>query len=143
MAKNTGKTSEKIWELAWTRKGKRAFFYRIADAAEQYGRTKTIGMTRATPSDYILTFDGITSYCEVKSTQNPTSFPFGLLKKGQTIAAPQVVSAGGEYVVFVHHLPTDTWYRIPYRIIQAVKDIGKASIPWNQLENFKWKPLTS
>ena len=141
MAKNTGKTSESIWELAWTRKGKRAYFYRIPDAAEHFGRNKgKILNVRPTPSDYILTCDGDTCYCEVKSTQNPTSFPFSLLKKGQTAAAAQVLSAGGGYFVFVHNLLTDTWYCIPYQVIQDAK---KSSMPWKELEQFTWKPLTS
>lgn len=144
MAKNTGKLSEEIWELAWTRKGKRAYFYRIPDAAEHFGRNQgKIMNLRPSPSDYILTTDGQSAFAEVKSTQNPTSFPFNLLKKGQTAAAPQVVSAGGHYLVFVHNLLTDTWYRIPYQIIQAVKDIGKSSIPWNELEQFTWNPRIS
>lgn len=143
MAKNTGKLSEKIFELYHDRLGKRAYYYRIADAAEHYGRTGKISHVRPTPSDYILTVDGSTFYAEVKSTQNPTSFPFALLKKGQSAAGLQVVGAGGDYVIFVHNLTTDTWYRIPYQVLRAVKDIGKSSIPWSELENLKWNPRIS
>lgn len=139
MAKNTGKSSEAIWELAWTRLGKRAYFYRIPDAAEHFGRNKgRVINVRPTPSDYMLTVDGQTIYSEVKSTQNQTAFPFSLLKKGQTAAAPQVLSAGGQYHVFVHNLSSDRWYRIPFQVIQAVKEIGKSSIPWTELEQFSW-----
>lgn len=140
MAKNTGKPSETFFENVWLRLGKRAFSYRIADAAEIRGRTGNIGTTRATPSDYIVTFDGSTFYAEVKSTQEKTSFPFSLLKKGQKAAAPQVVTAGGGYFVFVHNLSTNTWYRVPYAVIQAVKDIGRSSIPWSEMETLKWNP---
>lgn len=139
MAKNTGKPSETFFESVWQRLGKRAYCYRIADAAEVRGRTGKIGLTRATPSDYIVTYNG-TFYAEVKSTQNPTSFPFSLLKKGQSAAAPQVVTAGGGYFVFAHNLTTNTWYRIPYEVIRAVKDVGKASIPWSEMETLKWHP---
>lgn len=140
MAKNTGKSSESFFEGIWRALGKRAFCYRIADAAEVRGRTGNIGTTRATPSDYIVTSEGQTFYAEVKSTQNPTSFPFSLLKKGQQAAGPQVIAAGGSYFVFVHNLTTDTWYRVPYAVIMAVKDIGRASIPWSELETLKWIP---
>jgi penicillin-binding protein-related factor A (putative recombinase) len=138
MKKNSGKPSESLFEGVWLRLGKRAYCYRIADAAEVRGRTGKIGVTRATPSDYIVSFDGETIYAEVKSTQEKTSFPFSLLKKGQNAAAPQVVSAGGSYIVFVHHLITGTWYALPWQVIQAVKDLGRASIPWTELDNFKW-----
>jgi penicillin-binding protein-related factor A (putative recombinase) len=140
MAKNTGKPSETFFENVWLRLGKRAFCYRIADAAEVRGRTGKIGMTRATPSDYIVTHAGVTFYAEVKSTQEKTSFPFSLLKKGQNAAAPQVVTAGGGYFVFAHNLTTDTWYRIPFEVITAVKAIGRSSIPWSEMETLKWTP---
>lgn len=140
MAKNTGKPSETFFENVWQRLGKRAFCYRIADAAENYGRTKTIGMIRATPSDYIVTYAGETFYAEVKSTQEKTSFPFALLKKGQSAAGPQVLAAGGGYFVFAHNLTTNTWYRVPYAVILAVKEIGRSSIPWSEMETLIWNP---
>ncbi len=139
MAKNNGKPSEDIFEQHWNRLGKLAYCYRVADAAEVRGRTGRIGLTRATPSDYIVTH-GTTFYAEVKSTLNKTSFPFSLLKKGQSAAAPQVNSAGGEYYVFVHNLTTNQWFRIPYQVIRAVKELGKESIPWSELEAFQWNP---
>lgn len=140
MAKNTGKPSETFFENVWQRLGKRAYCYRIADAAEVRGRTGKIGMTRATPSDYIVTFAGETFYAEVKSTQEKTSFPFALLKKGQQAAGPQVIAAGGGYFVFAHNLNTDSWYRIPFAVITAVKDAGRSSIPWSEMETLKWTP---
>lgn len=144
MAKNTGKQTESAFEYHWMRHGKRAYYFRIADAAEHFGRNGgKILNVRPSPSDYVVSFDGVTFYAEVKSTQNKTSFPFALLKKGQTAAAPQVVSAGGEYLIFVENLNTGAWYRIPYQLIQAVKDLGRSSIPWPELENFRWKPLCS
>ncbi|MGO7308796.1 hypothetical protein ACCS91_33615 [Rhizobium ruizarguesonis] len=138
MAKNTGKPTESLFEGVWQSLGKRAYCYRIADAAEVRGRTGRIGLTRATPSDYIVSHDGVTFYAEVKSTQEKTSFPFALLKKGQAAAAPQVVSAGGGYFIFARNLNTGTWYRIPWQIVQAVKDLGRSSIPWTELETLKW-----
>ncbi|WP_454287288.1 hypothetical protein [Rhizobium arsenicireducens] len=138
MAKNTGKPSEEAFEAAWNRIGKRAYFYRIPDAAEHYGRAGKIIHARPTPSDYILTVDGLTAYAEVKSTQNRTSLPFSLLKKGQTVAGRQVLAAGGVYLIFAHNLLTDTWYRIPFEVVRAVEALGKASLPWTELENFKW-----
>lgn len=119
--------------------GKRAHYYRIPDAAEHFGRNGgTISRVRPSPSDYIVTTDGSSFYAEVKSTQNKTAFPFSIFKKGQTSAAPQVICAGGAYIVFAHNLNTGTWYRIPWQVIQAVKDLGRSSIPWTELETLKW-----
>jgi penicillin-binding protein-related factor A (putative recombinase) len=137
--KNTGKPTEKLFESVWDRMGKKAYYYRIPDAAELFGRNRgTILNVRPTPSDYVVTTDGSSFYAEVKSSQNKTAFPFNLFKKGQSAAAPQVLSAGGAYFVFAHNLTTGTWYRIPWQVIQAVKDLGRSSIPWTELENLKW-----
>lgn len=140
MKKNTGKTSENLFETYLNALGKRVYFYRVADAAEIQGRTGTIGTVRPTPSDYIVTFNGTTSYNEVKSTQNKTSFPFSLIKKGQNAAAKQVLAAGGEYFVFVHSLILNQWFKIPYQHIENIKLSGKSSIKWDDLKEYKWAP---
>ncbi len=138
MAKNTGKPSEQAFEAALNRLGKRAYYCRLVDAAEIYGRVGKTGNVRPQPSDYIITVDGLTSYAEVKSTNDETAFRFSLLRTKQTAAARQILSAGGEYNVFVHHIPTDRWYRIPYTTINMVKEAGKASINWHDLQDFQW-----
>ena len=142
MARNTGKPSEAFFEEVLTRLGKRAYFHRIADAAEVRGRTGRIGFTRPAPSDYIVTIDGKTSYSEVKSSTDLKAFRFSLLRSTQSAAAVQVIGAGGEYYVYIHSLSYDRWYRIPYQVIQAVKADGKGSISWLQLEPFEWKYQT-
>lgn len=135
MAKNTGKSSEQKWENHFTSLGKSAFFYRVVDAAEVRGRTGKIGFVRPAPSDYVLVYKGRTTFAEVKSTQNATSFPFSILRTVQSAMATQILAAGGDYDVYVHNLITDTWYRIPYQVIQATE---KSSIPWSQLQDFKY-----
>lgn len=139
MAKNTGKPSEREFEAHFDRKGKQAFYYRIPDAAEVYGRVGSIGLTRPAPSDYVLVFDGVTSFAEVKSTQSKTSFPFSILRTPQSAAAKQVLAAGGTYDVYLHDLTHNHWFKIPYSHIQSVKDAGKASIPWADLVSFLWE----
>jgi Recombination protein U. len=139
MAKNTGKPSENAFEAALNKLGKRAYYCRLVDAAEIFGRVGKTGNVRPQPSDYIITVDGVTSYAEVKSTTDETAFRFSLLRTKQTAAARQILSAGGEYNVFVHHLPTDRWYRIPYSVIATVQQTGKASIKWHDLQDFQWE----
>lgn len=138
MAKNTGKSSEQKWEDHFTALGKSAYFYRVVDAAEVRGRTGKIGFIRPAPSDYILVHQGRTSFAEVKSTQNKTSFPFSILRTVQSAMAKMVLAAGGSYDVYVHNMIGDQWFKISYEVIEAVKASGKSSIPWAQLQDFKY-----
>lgn len=140
MARNTGQSTQAEFESIWQRLGKKAFCYRVPDAAEVKGRTGRIGFTRAAPSDYILVYDGSVEFAEVKSTFDDKRFSFHLLKKGQHAAARQVLRAGGEYVVFVQRLPDRTWFRIPYSQIEQVMKKGKASLTWLELDHYQWVP---
>ena len=141
MAKNTGKPSEKIFESSLDRLGKRAVYFRLVDASEIKGRTGVISSSvRSQPSDYIVVVDGKTSFAEVKSTQNPTSFPFSLLKRTQSAAAEMITAAGGDYHIYVHNLNSNRWYRFPYSVIEATRAAGKQSIPWSNLETHVWTP---
>lgn len=143
MTRNTGKSSEQIFEETLGRLGKRCYYYRIVDAAEVRGRTGKIGFTRPAPSDYIVTLDGFTFYAEVKSTQDQSAFRFSLLRTKQSAAARQILAAGGSYFVMIHRLTTGTWYRVSYDLIDQVKAEGKASIPWANLEAFAWNITTT
>lgn len=136
--KNTGKPSEEIFEKSYDSLGKRAYYCRLVDAAEVKGRTGRMGHVRPQPSDYILVVDGKTSFAEVKSTHNETSFPFSLLRTKQSAAARMILGAGGSYFVYLHDINRDRWFRVPYDVIQITKDHGKASIPWADLKEFSW-----
>ncbi len=138
--KNTGKPTEKAFEAAVLALGKGGYFYRIKDAAAIHGLTGKVGHVDETPSDYIVTAAGVTFYAELKSTQHETSFPFSLLKRGQTAHSTRILAAGGEYWVFVQRLPSEEWFRIPMRLIQQVRAAGKSSIPWKDLEPYRWNP---
>lgn len=138
MAKNTGKNSEQKWEDHFTGLGKSAFFYRVVDAAEVRGRTGKIGFIRPAPSDYVLVQSGRMSFAEVKSTQSKTSFPFSILRQTQSAMAKMIIAAGGVYEIYLHNILTNQWYRIPYQVVESVKEAGHSSIPWVQLQDFKY-----
>jgi penicillin-binding protein-related factor A (putative recombinase) len=140
LMKNTGKSSETIFENSHKMLGKKAFVWRIPDAAEIYGRTGGGRFNRSMPCDYLITVSGKTEYAEVKSTQNLTSFPFNLLKKDQIASAAMIVAAGGSYFIYVHHLISDRWYRIPFALVQAARELGSSSIKWPELEEYSWNP---
>lgn len=138
MARNSGKPSEELFDAHFARLGKRAVVFQLYDAAYISGLLgkATKVQIPAQPSDRIVTVDGETHYAEVKSTQDPTAFRFQLLRKSQSSAATRVLAAGGSYLVYVHRLLTNTWYRFSYDLIAQIKAQGKSSIPWADLEPF-------
>lgn len=136
MAKNTGKPSEELFEDHFTRFGKAAYVYRFVDAAEVRGRTGRIGMIRPAPSDFFVVHNGNSFFAEVKSTQNPTSFPFSLLRRTQSAHAKMVMSAGASYFVFLHDLTRNLWFKIPYSFIEGWTK--SKSIPWQHLSEFTY-----
>jgi penicillin-binding protein-related factor A (putative recombinase) len=140
-AKNTGKPSEQDFETHWQRLGKAAFCFRFADAAEVTGLAGKIVGLRAQPSDFIVVHEGVTSFCEVKSTGSETSFPFSMLKTTQGAFAKFTVTAKGSYLVYIHSLHLGRWFKIPYELVLTTREAGKASIPWKDLEPYSWTPL--
>ena len=134
--KNTGKSSERDFESRLDALGKRAYYTRLVDAAEVVGRTGRIGFSRSQPSDYVVTLHGNTFYAEVKSTVHEKLFQFSLLRTSQSGAAIMILGAGGEYWIFLHHLLTGNWYRIPYRVVFDAKQNGRASLSWIELEDY-------
>ena len=93
MPKNTGTKSQDEWLDVHRRLGKKAHVHRLVDAAEIRGKTGRVAVAAsAQPSDYIRTFEGVTAYCEVKSTQSVASFPFSMLEEGQNAHAKMACS---------------------------------------------------
>lgn len=138
--KNDGKKSEDIFRDAIKALGKKAFLHRITDTREA-SRGKNRVLIKKTPSDWILTLGGVTGYAEVKSCSGKTSFPFSALTEGQVAALHMQTAAQGEYWVFVHHLVTNTWYKLPGNIIVERMKTGIQSIKWNEMEIYKWNIL--
>ena len=141
MPKNSGKKAETEFEDSWALLGKRAYLFRLADAAEIYARVGRKGNVRPQPSDYILVHGEETEFAEVKSTQDETAFRFSLLKAKQTAAASMVNTAGGKYFIYVKSLHLGSWFKVPFEWVQMVKKSGRSSIQWTELEAFKWNPL--
>lgn len=141
MAQNTGKPSEKIWEDSFARQGKRAFTHRFVDAAEIKGKTGKVAVGASPqPSDFLLVNNGLTFFCEVKSTQNETSFPFSMLRTTQSAMAKMILAAGGGYRIYIHSLALDQWFCIPYQVVLDVKAAGASSIKWPILAPYQWTP---
>ena len=138
--RNTGKTSEEIVEAYYASLGKRAWLERRIDAAHVRGLNKGLRLAfPSQPSDYLLTLDGVTSYLEVKSCSSKTSFPFSQFESGQWAAMKRVTAAGGSYVVLIHSLGLDRWFRVPAKTILEVEASGKSSMSWLTLQEFAWE----
>lgn len=137
--KNTGKQSEQLFDDHFKRLGKRAFVHKFIDAAMLYGmNSKRIVNLPPAPSDRLVTCDGLTFYAEVKSTVDPNSFRFKLLRKVQSGIGTMVLRAGGEYFVFIHAIALGKWFRVPYAMIEQWEE-NTSSTPWSSLSNFEWK----
>jgi hypothetical protein len=144
MTKNTGKASEAIFEGHWEARGKLAYLERRYDLAFVRGYNPGIHGLKfpPQPSDYLLTVDGQTHYCEVKSCSNKTSFPFGQIEQGQWSALKQVTAAKGSYLFFIHNKLTDEWFRVPGSFILDLEKDFK-SVPWDTLRLlYSWFPIS-
>lgn len=136
--KNTGKSAEQIFDDHWARFGKIASVVKFEDQAALVGLNRgKIVKSSGKPCDRILTFGGRTVFVEIKSSNNPTSFPFSMIRKGQIGAAIEHTAAGGEYHFFIKSYTTGKWYRVPWPVIAEVRARGRGSIPWSHLTEFE------
>lgn len=128
--KNTGGPSEEFFDKAHLLYGKRAHVFTFTDAARATGMNGKRVYIECQPSDRLVTIDGIIHYAEVKSTVTEVErFEFKLLKKTQRAFATQILTAGGPYFVYMHFVLSNEWFKIPYKMIEYYKDLGKSSIP--------------
>ena len=140
--KNTGKASEEIFDDFIARQGKGFCLIPFEDQAALVGLNKgKIMRSSAKPCDRIVISISGTSFCEIKSTHNKTSFPFSMLRDGQTAYAKKITTASGIYFVFVHNKLTNRWYRIPWKRIEDQILNGVKSLKWTDLEDLRFQPL--
>lgn len=132
---------KEAWELAeddfdahWRRMGKRAFLFEFKDARHLRGMNKRPTAVGKQPSDRLITCDGVTFFAEVKYTDHPTRFDFGLIKPGQHGTGIMVTRAGGEYRVYVKSGVLSQWFMIPYPVILEHE---KKSLTWEELQPHK------
>ena len=141
MARNSGKSSEGIFEAHWDSLGKKAFCKRFDDQGDLYGRNnKKMIVTNPQPADYIVTAEGRMFYAEVKSVSE-YRFPFSMIRKGQWAGAKRTVAAGGWYCFFIHNVPSNQWWIAAAETVLAAREAGCASIRLDFLT--PWKPNAS
>lgn len=140
--KNTGKPHEKHFDGYWLQFGKKASVIPFEDQADLVGRNRgRIVKSAPKPCDRLVTYNGQTTFVEVKSSGNKTSFPFANFQTTQIGFAIKITRAGGLYDVCITNTNTGHWYIVPWWEIEAVIDQGKKSIKWTDLERFRFRAL--
>jgi penicillin-binding protein-related factor A (putative recombinase) len=91
------------------------------------------GFAKGAPSDYIVTISGQMFYAEVKSTQEKVSFKYSSFTKHQIIGMTRQAAAGGVYKVFIHHIPSDSWYVLDGPSILSDMKKGNKSIKFTSI----------
>lgn len=81
------------------------------------------------PCDAMLICDGITYFCEVKSTESKTGISSALFKK-QKGPRLRITNAGGSYLYLIYSYALEQWYWVLYL------DLNE-NANWYELENFK------
>lgn len=120
--------------------GKRSFVYAFEDTreAQKTGGSRRI-FTKARPSDYLVTHEGVTFFAEVKLTEDPVRFSFGsAIRKEQWASAVRATMAGGDYFFFVKSHAHQKWYRIPATFLIHLFDTQK-SLKWEEISCYEYR----
>lgn len=133
--RNDGKESEKI------------FFTRLKEVMEDeptfiVGRFADTHDARnflpPAPSDYYVTYKGTPWLVEVKSSVDPVRFPWKNISGKQLGFSKRYMRAGWKSMFPIHRKELDVWYFLPFDFIwNQVRNSGKASIKWEDLEPFR------
>lgn len=135
MTKNTGKSSEQIFENTLRKLyGSKVFIQEFYDAAYLHGLNKKPVKAPEQPADRLVTLNGQMFYAEIKSVSKGTSFPFGMIKPNQLRASKLALLAGGNYLFMVHDLQSDIFYRVPASLVLSTQEAGKQSLKWSEME---------
>lgn len=130
---------EEAFKSFWP--GKDSYVHQFHDTRAAMGATGSKRVfTAAHPSDFLVTHKGDMFYAEVKSSENPVSFPFSNVKPSQWSAARQQVAAGGNYFFYLFSQSNASWYKIPGSYLVPVFVAGRKSVKWAELIDFLWTP---
>lgn len=135
--KNTGIPAQDAFDDYWASVGKLATVIKFEDQAALFGLNKKLVRSQAKPCDRILIFDGIVSFCEIKSTHHKTAFQFGQLETGQIGYAKKITAAFGQYDIYVWSYVTRQWYVLPWVLVSGLKGSGRSSVKWTEIEQYK------
>lgn len=124
--------------------GKTHFVYQFEDARAVMGALKSRKVfVQGRPSDYLVTSDGVTFFAEVKTSENPTSFPLSNIAKAQWNCAIKMVAAKGLYWFYIRKEPDRIWYRVPAVFFVSLFNNQILSAKWKDMESFRWTSPTA
>ena len=136
MAELKWKSAQAEFETFWT--GKSQYCYGFEDTRAAMGAAGTRRVfTKARPSDYLVTDNGMTFFAEVKSSQHPTSFNLHNIETEQWKTAIRVTTAFGIYLFFIRRESDLQWYRVPGAYMIHTWKQGRRIVRWTELEQFK------
>lgn len=92
---------------------------------------RTLTVMKSTPSDFIITENGITYFAEVKSTISNVGVTSSLFKQ-QAKERTLILSAGGKYYYFIYAVHSSSWYKVPGQFISE-----NPNRKWSQLTQYK------
>tara|TARA_R110002072_G_scaffold26966_17_gene88471 strand:+ start:2652 stop:3086 length:435 start_codon:yes stop_codon:yes gene_type:complete len=132
------KQAEKDFESFMNARGKKAYVHRLTDTAQAKATGGKKAFVVNQPSDYLGVLDGNTFFGEVKSSANPTSFPYSNIKKTQLAHARRIIAAGGSYLFFIKSFVLDKWYIVPAQVV--INNKTSKSSKWTALAQYEWDP---
>jgi len=121
-------------------KGKIHFVYQFEDAREIMGVTQSRKVfTKGQPSDYLVVSNGQVFFAEIKSSENPTSFPLANIKKSQWHTSIRVSAANGDYRFYIRKEPEHIWFKVPAAFFIHLQDAGIKSVKWESMEVYRYE----
>lgn len=131
MVTNTGKPSESFFE-----ENVSGLVFRLRDKADLVGLNKGRNVAAfGNPSDYFLINEDGGFLCEVKSTTSKTSFSLSAFTPAQKAAIYKCHKRGygDKYLIYIHSIHLDQWFRITAEDFMSIISKGKKSIKWKEL----------
>ena len=129
-------------EKAFDKRLPDAYIHTFTDASKVRGFMKGVsggaavrGTSLPQPADKLVTLRGRTFLCDVKHCENATSFSFADIRPAQWMAGKGTVRAGGEYRFAIYAKQRDTWFFVPFQVIDGHQ---RKSIRWDELAQFTW-----
>ena len=119
----------------WRALGKRAWLYRFADAAHNYGRNQRLTITDEQPADFLCAYAGRLALVECKSTQDAKGFKRSLIERAQLKSASESILAGTLYFFAVRNENTRQVFLIPAKWVMEQRSI----LRWDDLKYIEWK----
>lgn len=129
--------AEKEFEGFYRKKGNYLYAFEDTREALRTGGSRRV-FTKARPSDYLVTSEGVTFFAEVKYCSNATSFPFSNIAPEQFAAALQCTMAKGLYLFFIKSSITNLWYKVPASVILELWETQR-SIKWTELHAYVFR----